>query len=50
MSSYILRSIDPELWSAVKARAATEGRPLRFVLMTLLALYAELGLDALKGR
>lgn len=40
MSAYILRSIDPELWNSVKARATAEGRPLRFVILSLLQLYA----------
>ena len=41
MSSYILRTIDPELWARVKARSQAEGIPLRAVILKLLALYAE---------
>jgi hypothetical protein len=40
MSSYILRDPDPDLWNRVKERAAREGRPLRFVILSLLKLYA----------
>ncbi len=39
MPSYILRKIDPDLWASVKARAAEEGRPLRFVILALLKAY-----------
>lgn len=41
--NYVIRRIDPELWKAVKARAAKEGRPIRFVILGLLQLYAERG-------
>jgi len=41
MSSYILRNIPIELWSTVKARAASEGAPLRQVILQLLRAYAE---------
>ena len=44
MPNYILRKIDPDLWASVKARAAAEGRPLRFVILALLKAYAEQGL------
>jgi hypothetical protein len=47
MPSYILRDIDPELWEQFKARAAKEGRPLRFVILELVKAYAERGLDAM---
>jgi hypothetical protein len=40
MLSYILRSIDPELWDDVKARAARDGLPLRAVILALLRGYA----------
>jgi hypothetical protein len=43
MKNYILRKIDDALWERVKARATQEGRPLRFVILSLLALYAERG-------
>ena len=48
MPSYILRHIDPSLWEPFKARAAEEGRGLKFVLTRLIALYAKVGLDALE--
>jgi hypothetical protein len=41
MASYILRTIDPDLWARVKARSSAEGVPLRAVILKLLALYAE---------
>jgi hypothetical protein len=41
MSSYILRTIPPDLWSAVKKRAESEGTPLRQVILFLLRAYAD---------
>lgn len=41
MPSYILRTIDPELWHQVKERASREGWPLRALIMALLRGYAE---------
>jgi hypothetical protein len=41
MPSYILRTIDPDLWARVKARSEAEGIPLRAIILKLLALYAE---------
>lgn len=41
MPSYILRDIDPDLWSRVKSRATAEGRSLRGLILWLLALYAQ---------
>lgn len=43
MLNYVLKRIDPELWVAVKARAASEGRSVRFVLLELLRVYAKHG-------
>ena len=40
---YTIRNIDPALWKAVKERAEFEGRPLRFVLLHLLRVYADNG-------
>ena len=42
--SYLLRRIDPGLWTAVKARAGAEGRGLRWVITELLSWYAKHGL------
>jgi hypothetical protein len=39
--AYTLRRIDPELWRRVKARAAFEGRTVRFVILALLRAYAD---------
>jgi hypothetical protein len=50
MASFIIRKIDPELWERVKAQATKEGRPLRWLLLRLLELYATVGLAVLEGR
>jgi len=47
--NYVLRQIDPELWEAVKARAAEEGRSLRFVLLALLRAYAKHGFSVVEN-
>lgn len=43
MVNYTLRRVEPALWDRVKERAASEGRSIRFVLITALRLYAEHG-------
>ncbi len=48
MPSYILRKIDPDLWASVKARAAAEGRPLRFIILALLKAYALKGFSLIE--
>lgn len=40
---YALRAVDRDLWNRVKARAASEGRPIRFVLIEFLKVYAHHG-------
>jgi hypothetical protein len=40
---YALRGVDRDLWNRVKAQAASEGRPIRFVLIEFLKVYAEHG-------
>jgi hypothetical protein len=40
MAVYPLRAIPLDLWSKVKARATTEGRPVREVIIDLLRAYA----------
>jgi hypothetical protein len=52
MSSYILRTIPPDLWARVKARSQAEGVPLRAVILKCLELYAEgrLSITAAKVR
>jgi plasmid stability protein len=37
--TYLLRDIDPELWTRVKVRAAREGVSMRAVLIRLLRAY-----------
>lgn len=41
MPSYILRTIDPDLWARVKTRSEAEGIPLRAIILKLLELYAD---------
>jgi hypothetical protein len=41
MPSYILRTIDPDLWARVKKRAEVDALPLRGVIMALLRAYAD---------
>lgn len=48
MPDYILRDIDPALWKKCKAQAAREGRPLRWVLIRALEIYAKGGLEKLE--
>jgi hypothetical protein len=43
--SFILRDPDPKLWKQFKARAASEGRTLRWVILELIRRYVEKGLD-----
>lgn len=43
MKNYLLRDLDEDLWRQVRARAAGEGRSVRFVLMALLKAYANHG-------
>jgi len=48
MPSYIIRNIDPATWEKVKAQAAKEGHPLRWVLLRLIDAYATKGDAILK--
>jgi hypothetical protein len=41
MPSYILRTIDPDLWARVKSRSEAEGIPLRAIILKLLEMYAD---------
>jgi len=45
MPSYIIRNADPELWQAFRARAATEGHSLRWLILELVRRYVAAGLD-----
>lgn len=45
MAGYILRNVDPELWEQFKARAASEGHALRWILLALIRRYIERGFD-----
>ncbi len=44
MADYQLRNVPSGLWARVKARAQSEGRSLRYILVTLLEKYAKEGL------
>lgn len=48
--TYLLRNIPDDLWVRVKRRAEREGRPLRFIILKLLELYASKGLDGLSEK
>lgn len=41
MPSYILRTIDPDLWTRFKARSEAEGIPMRALLLLLIEAYAD---------
>jgi hypothetical protein len=41
MPSYILRSIDPDLWARFKARSEDEGIPMRALILLLIEAYAD---------
>lgn len=43
--TYLLRKIPADIWLRVKKRAATEGRSIRFIIISLLERYARKGLD-----
>jgi hypothetical protein len=43
-TNYILRDIDPSVWKAFRARATTEGRSLRWILIHLIQRYIKHGL------
>lgn len=38
-TTYTLRGIDPGLWRQVKMKAASEGKPIRTVILELLQRY-----------
>jgi len=42
--SFLLRNPDPALWAQFKARAATEGHSLRWVILELIRRYVARGL------
>ena len=48
MASYILRNLDPVLWEAFKAKAATEGHGMKFILLRLVTLYVQYDLRAIE--
>ena len=48
MPNFYLRDIDPDLWRRAKARAASEGRTMRFVLLEFLKLYARYGFHVIE--
>jgi plasmid stability protein len=44
MANYILRKADDKLWQAFRARAATDGHSLRWLLLELIKRYVQGGL------
>ncbi len=50
VEKYTLRNIDADLWRDVKARIASEGRTIRFVILELLKFYTAHGLEGLKRK
>lgn len=40
MADYLLRDVPDHLWKLVKVQAATDGKPIRTVLVELLTDYA----------
>ena len=45
MANFILRKVDDQLWSRFRARAQSEGRSLRWIILTLIQRYCDRGLD-----
>lgn len=41
MAAYILRKIEDDLWTRVKARSLEDNIPLRAIIVALLTMYAE---------
>lgn len=41
MPSYILRSIDPDLWARFKARSEAEGIPMRPLILLLIEAFVD---------
>ncbi len=41
MPMYILRNIDDGLWARFKARAQSEGMPMRALILKLVGMYAD---------
>jgi hypothetical protein len=41
MSDYTIRDVDNDLWRKVKAKAATDGKPIRTVILELLTTYTQ---------
>jgi hypothetical protein len=39
-ASFVLRDLDPEMWQKVKIKAATEGRTVKHVVVTLIEDWA----------
>jgi len=39
MATYILRKVDDKLWVKLKVKAAREGKPIRAIILDLIAAY-----------
>lgn len=44
MASFILRKVEDAIWQKFRARAQSEGRSLRWVILTLIEFYIDHGL------
>jgi hypothetical protein len=43
--TYLLRDVSVALWAKVKARATSEGRKIRFVIIKMLERYVRQGIE-----
>lgn len=44
MASFILRKVDDKFWAKFRERAQSEGHPMRWVLLELIAYYIRHGM------
>jgi hypothetical protein len=44
-SNYLLRGLDSTVWQRARDRAKTDGRSLKYIILRLIALYANRDLD-----
>jgi hypothetical protein len=44
MANFILRKVDDTLWDKFRARCQSEGHPMRWVILALIAYYIRKGL------
>jgi hypothetical protein len=44
-SNYLLRNLDAEVWRRARDRAKSEGHSIKWIILRLVALYADRGID-----